>query len=139
MRKSRTAPSQSPTLAGRPCVATSNCPYHFFPCQLSPANSGLQFDTVPYRAARRLVGTTAGVGADLAEGSVKIVVGKGSSNKRLTATEQAAAWVNRADQMDTKAHAVTAPRDAGLDLALPWAGMMPKTMKRHHRLCRTSR
>ena len=105
MRKSRTAPSQSPTLAGRPCVATSNCPYHFFPCQLSPANSGLQFDTVPYRAARRLVGTTAGVGEDLAEGSVKIVVGKGSSNKRLTATEQAAAWVNRADQMDTKAHA----------------------------------
>ena len=138
MRKSPTAPSQSPTPAGRPCVATSNCPYHFFLCQLSPANSGFQFDTVPYRAARRLVGTAAGVGEDVAEGSIKIVVGKGSSNKKPTATEQVAAWVNTPPR-DTKAHAVTAPRDEGLDLALPWASMMPKTMKRHHRLCRTCR
>ena len=44
-----------------------------------------------------------------------------SSNKRAAAKEEAAAWVRRADQRDTRADAVAARRDGGVDLALAWA------------------
>ena len=51
---------------------------------------------------------------------------EGSSNRRLAAKEEAAAWVRRADQRDTSADAVAARSDWGLDSALAWASMRIK-------------
>ena len=47
-----------------------------------------------------------------------------SSNRRLAAKEEAAAWVRRADH--TRADVVAARRAGGLDLALAWASMRIK-------------
>ena len=79
--------------------------------------------------------------------------GERSSNNKLAAKEVAAAWVRRADQRDTRADVVAAWRDGGLALALALASIlmkldasllhlpptsMPRTTKRHLRLCRSS-
>ena len=58
----------------------------------------------------------AGVGEELAEGwkiSIKLWWVERSLNKRAAAKEEAAAWVRRADQRDTRADAVAARRDGG--------------------------
>ena len=49
-----------------------------------------------------------------------------SSNRRLAAKEEGAAWVKRADQRDTRADVVAARRAGGLDLARAWASMRIK-------------
>ena len=111
----------------------------------------------PYRAGSRLVGTAELVSERSwprgGRSPSRLWWVERSSNRRLAAKEEAAAWVRRADQRDTRADVVAARRAGGLDLALAWASMrikldasllhlpptsMPRTTKRHRRLRRSS-